>query len=103
MMPKMELAKLAPKSLRRLHSLPPTGYTAAPGARDPSTRTFCRVPGHRLHGRKCIAVAADRAAKIKNTEPGPIGHHRNKVEPYAIPTGRSFDGKGDANDEEQRH
>ena len=29
-------------------------------------------PGSRLHGRKCIAVAADSAAKIKNTKPGPL-------------------------------
>ena len=34
--------------------------------------TSCRVPGHGLHGRKCIAVAADSAAKIKNTKPGPL-------------------------------
>jgi len=38
----------------------------------------------------------------KEHEAGPIGHHRNNDEPYAVPTGRSFDGKGDANDEEQR-
>jgi len=25
-----------------------------------------------FHGRKCIAVAADSAAKIKNTTPGPL-------------------------------
>ena len=36
------------------------------------SRTSCRVPGHGLHGRKCIAVAADSAAKIKNTKPGPL-------------------------------
>ena len=64
--------------------------------------TSCRVPGHGLHGRECIAVAADSAAKIKNTEPGPLAIIRNNDEPYAVPTGRSFDGKGDANDEEQR-
>jgi hypothetical protein len=33
---------------------------------------------------------------------GATGHHRNNDEPHAVPTGRSFDGKGDANNEEQR-
>ena len=32
---------------------------------------------------------------------GPSGHHRNNDEPHAVPAGRSFDGKGDAKDEEQ--
>jgi hypothetical protein len=52
------------------------------------------------HGRKCIAVAANSAAKIKKADL--IGHRRNNEEPYAVPTGRSFDGKGNADDEEQR-
>jgi len=38
----------------------------------------------------------------KEHQAGPIGHHRDNDEPYAVSTGRSFDGKGDANDEEQR-
>jgi hypothetical protein len=59
------------------------------------------MPGHGLHGRKCIAVAADSAAKIKNTEPGPLAITATMTSPNAVPTGRSFDGKGDANDEEQ--
>ena len=38
----------------------------------------------------------------KEHQAGPVGHHRNNNKPDAVPTGRSFDGKGDANDEEQR-
>jgi hypothetical protein len=38
----------------------------------------------------------------QNKEGDLIGHHRNNEEPYAVPTGRSFDGKGNADDEEQR-
>ena len=38
----------------------------------------------------------------KEHEAGPVGHHRNNDEPDAVPAGRSFDRKGDANDEEQR-
>jgi hypothetical protein len=37
----------------------------------------------------------------QNKEGDLIGHHRNNEEPYAVPTGRSFDGKGNADDEEQ--
>jgi hypothetical protein len=37
----------------------------------------------------------------KEQQAGPIAITAND-EPYAVPTGRSFDGKGDANDEEQR-
>src|SRR5262245_13174592 len=37
----------------------------------------------------------------QNKEQHPIGHHRNKEKPYAVATERSFDGKGDAADEEQ--
>ena len=36
------------------------------------SETSCRVPGNGLQGRKCIAVAADSAVKIKNTKPGPL-------------------------------
>ena len=38
----------------------------------------------------------------QNKEGDLISHRRNNEEPYAVPTGRSFDGKGDADDEEQR-
>ena len=37
----------------------------------------------------------------QNKEQHPIGHHRNKEKPYGVATERSFDGKGDAADEEQ--
>src|SRR6516162_1243440 len=47
--------------------------------------TSCRVPGHGLHGRKCIAVAADSAAKIKNTEPGPLAITVTMTSPMPYP------------------
>ena len=63
--------------------------------------TSCRVPGHGLHGRKCIAVAADSAAKMKNTKPGPSAITATMASPMPYPPRRRFDGEGDANDEEQ--
>src|SRR5271154_3574895 len=47
--------------------------------------TSCRVPGHGLHGRKCIAVAADSAAKIKNTKPGPLAITVTMTSPMPYP------------------
>ena len=38
----------------------------------------------------------------KEHEAGSIGQHRNNDEPDAVPAGGRFDGKGYANDEEQR-
>ena len=43
----------------------------------------CR--GHGLHGRKCIAVAADSAAKIKNTKPGPSAITATMTSPMPYP------------------
>jgi hypothetical protein len=37
----------------------------------------------------------------KEQKAGLAGHHCNNDESHAVPTGRSFDGKGDANDEER--
>src|ERR1700733_14519268 len=47
--------------------------------------TSCRVPGHGLHGRRCIAVAADSAAKIKNTKPGPLAITVTMTSPMPYP------------------
>jgi len=47
--------------------------------------TSCRVPGHELHGRKCIAVAAHSAAKIKNTKPGPFAITATMTSPMPYP------------------
>jgi len=47
--------------------------------------TSCRVPDHGLHGRKCIAVAADSAAKIKNTKPGPLAITATMTSPMPYP------------------
>src|SRR5262249_2848599 len=47
--------------------------------------TSCRVPGHGLHGCKCIAVAADSAAKIKNTKPGPLAITVTMTSPMPYP------------------
>jgi hypothetical protein len=41
--------------------------------------------GHGLHGRKCIAVAADSAAKIKNTKPGPLAITVTMTSPMPYP------------------
>ena len=43
--------------------------------------TSCHVPDHGLHGRKCTAVAAHSAAKIKNTKPGPLAITATKTSP----------------------
>src|SRR5580698_5728702 len=45
----------------------------------------CRVPGHGLRGRKCIAVAADSAAKIKNTKPDPLAITTTMTSPMPYP------------------
>ena len=46
--------------------------------------------------------AAYSAAKIKNTEPGPLAITGTITSPMPYPPIRTFNGKGDANDEEQR-
>jgi hypothetical protein len=66
---------------RRLRTCPPDWISAAMC----QLETSCRVPGHGLHGRKCIAVAADSAAKIKNTEPGPLAITVTMTSPMPYP------------------
>ena len=79
--------------------------------------------GHRIRHCPCLlcanwkyhAVSGSRASRPqmhrcrsaqrrqnKEHQAGPIGHRHNNDEPYAVPAGQSFDGKGDASDEEQR-
>ena len=59
-------------------------------------------PGSRASRPQMHRRRSGQRCQNKEHEAGPIGHHRNNDEPYAVPTGRSFDGKGDANDEERR-
>jgi hypothetical protein len=48
------------------------------------------------------APLSQRTAPSKQRTASRAYRHHANDEPYAAPTGRSFDGKGEANDEEQR-
>jgi hypothetical protein len=82
-----------PFSTRKLPRKSPTSEAAKR-----QLETSCRVPGHGLHGRKCIAVAADSAAKIKNTKPGPLAITVTMMSPKPYPTGRSRPGSSGLSD-----